>query len=559
LYVTTTTRTTATTKTASATRKSDLEKGEGSRSISVIVKLLYGPIVATPKMVVHVNYEVGSESSTDNEETGSEASPAKNNKHNNSTTKASFHNKRRPPPPPTKKVSFHDSEDEEEEEEDDEVDRDLPRRIPWSSIRIQSLVASGTFSRIYRVQVVPPAPVLVPASKRPIPSKKKKNKKTTAKLPPPPSSLVSPLGKHANPNQVYALKCLDGRRFPAEACFFQALDDLACEADVLSQVANHNHNNAHVNVITLYGIAASGSSNDLYGSGFFLLMDLISETLKDKLHSWRNQLYLRGGNRNWATVVTGPVAVQERLTSIALGVARGMQHLHHHNVVHCNLQPTSIGFVFEQQQQPKIFGFQLAHGGGGGGDGASGKPTFLHRDDPSSLVGSDTVNTRYMAPELILAVMNGTTATATTTPACDVYSFGLILFELLTLQKPYCCYTSLFQLMASTTTAKTSRRHDPMTTTTMTATRHWKPSLQHVSSPRLKRLLLECWSVQAKSRPTFHRIVKVLEREVSSYERNNDTDEKQATTTIIKGQHSPQQNPPRRGQRRPPPLSSNKT
>lgn len=95
---------------------------------------------------------------------------------------------------------------------------------------------------------------------------------------------------------------------------------------------------------------------------------------------------------------------------IAIGIALGMEYLHSFvpPLLHRDLCPEHI--LIDEFGTPKIANFSLSR---------------LKADKMTIRVGS----ARYMAPEVILS--------ETYTEKADVYSFGVILWEVITKQKPF--------------------------------------------------------------------------------------------------------------------------
>ena len=79
----------------------------------------------------------------------------------------------------------------------------------------------------------------------------------------------------------------------------------------------------------------------------------------------------------------------------------------------------------------------------------------------------------------------------------DVYSFSILLWELVTLEKPFESIKSLPQF-----NEEVVRRHD-------------RPPLKSVPSPVLKTLLAECWDKDQEKRPSFSEVCQVLHEHVS--------------------------------------------
>jgi len=119
-------------------------------------------------------------------------------------------------------------------------------------------------------------------------------------------------------------------------------------------------------------------------------------------------------------------ALHERIEETAMGIAKGMVYLHSRNIILRDLKPANIGYdenVYEnvydsnnvekglQQNKLRLFDFGMAQ--------------KLEECDPSEICGS----LRYMAPE----VMAGKGYSL----GVDVYSFGVILFEICSLQVPF--------------------------------------------------------------------------------------------------------------------------
>lgn len=100
----------------------------------------------------------------------------------------------------------------------------------------------------------------------------------------------------------------------------------------------------------------------------------------------------------------------DRMISIALDVARGMAYVHSQGVIHRDLKPENI--LFDQNWCPKIADFGVAC------DEACCDPLEEYAG-----------TYRWMAPEMIKHKSYGRKV--------DVYSFGLLLWEMVTGALPY--------------------------------------------------------------------------------------------------------------------------
>lgn len=94
---------------------------------------------------------------------------------------------------------------------------------------------------------------------------------------------------------------------------------------------------------------------------------------------------------------------------ICLGIAEGIKYLHQRKIIHCDLKPENIAL---KSNEPKIFDFGIAR--------------FLCS---TSTLGQRCFTPDYASPE----VLNGDPVSFPT----DIYSFGIILNELITRRPPY--------------------------------------------------------------------------------------------------------------------------
>lgn len=95
----------------------------------------------------------------------------------------------------------------------------------------------------------------------------------------------------------FALKCLDSEKLKTPEEFSIAADNQASEARLLCKL-NHR------NIIRIRGLPP-GRFSDYYdagGKGYFILLDVLEETLKDRIKRWRKDPQLCSGRRNSVTL-----------------------------------------------------------------------------------------------------------------------------------------------------------------------------------------------------------------------------------------------------------------
>lgn len=206
----------------------------------------------------------------------------------------------------------------------------------------------------------------------------------------------------------------------------------------------------------------------------FLVMELMSKDLESyiKEHS---------GQRN-RIPFSIPVAVD-----MMLQIARGMEYLHSKNIYHGVLNPSSI---LLKARAPSIGGFQAKVSGfsltsfKSYHTAKSPKPTGLDLDI-------------WLAPEVLAEVeqQNGSSSSKGTTyksEKADVYSFGMLCFELLTGKVPF-----EDGHLQGEKIARNIRAGE-------------RPLFSYPSPKYLANLTRKCWQTNPNLRPTFSSICRIL-------------------------------------------------
>jgi serine/threonine protein kinase len=263
--------------------------------------------------------------------------------------------------------------------------------------------------------------------------------------------------------EQYAVKFLSpGVRF-CTATFQAAASDLAIEGDILSRLD-------HENIIALRGLPSGPVSRSFVDQkmGHFLVLDLLQETLRDRINRWRHE---RKQERPSALLLQSLRTRQSSLirrieSSGVLQVAKAMEYLHSNNVVLRDLKPDNVGFTSDGTL--KIFDFGFAR--------------EVHICQMKEVAGT----LHYLAPEYLQG------AGCSGLPS-DVYSFGVLLWEICTLFKPHRQFRSREKYMD------------------MVSQKGWRPSVRSIPSSALRKIVTACWDENPLNRPTFAQIQNDLQ------------------------------------------------
>ncbi|KAL0357570.1 UNVERIFIED_CONTAM: Serine/threonine-protein kinase STY13 [Sesamum calycinum] len=177
--------------------------------------------------------------------------------------------------------------------------------------------------------------------------------------------------------------------------------------------------------------------------------------------------YLPGGNlksyliKNRRKKLAYKVVVQ-----MALDLARGLSYLHSQKIVHRDVKTENM--LLDKSRTVKIADFGVAR---------------VEASNPNDMTG-ETGTLGYMAPE----VLNGNPYNR----KCDVYSFGICLWEI------YCCDMPYPDLSFSEVTSAVVRQN-------------LRPEIPRCCPSSLANVMKRCWDANPDKRPEMDEVVTMLE------------------------------------------------
>jgi hypothetical protein len=266
----------------------------------------------------------------------------------------------------------------------------------------------------------------------------------------------------------YAIKAVQSSCDSDVQRYINGVVDLAVEARFLSVIC-------HPNIIKMR--AMSDASPFSATQPFFLILDRLYDILGTRIAKWKRERH--GGSMRVLDCRTCMMEQEfwiERI-SVILDLATALHYLHESNIVYRDIKPDNIGF--DVRGDVKIFDFGLAK---------ELDPTTKDSDGFYNMT-ADTGSPRYMAPEIFLGKRYN--------ESVDVYSFSILMWQMLKLQTPFEGYTMIL-LKKKVMDGNTRPKCDPK----------W--------SPQIRELLQNGWGMP-KNRPSMSEIIEVLRYEMNSH------------------------------------------
>jgi serine/threonine protein kinase len=247
----------------------------------------------------------------------------------------------------------------------------------------------------------------------------------------------------------------------------------ACAADIVFEGLLLSTLN-HKNIVSLKAMSPMGISSFANGrhDAFFLVMEKLHETLGDKIARWQKQSKNVFGMK--ASKAKNVSMLEEQVDAI-MQLSEAIQHLHSKRILYRDAKPANTGF--DKKGTLKIFDFDVS----------KIIPQTLDPNETFNLT-KRTGSPRYMAPEVAKGEPYNLKA--------DVYSFGLICHEIISLEKPF----------GNISSAKHDQAvfYDGL-----------RPEIP-TSWPQGFRDFLEVsWSPDITARPTMNEAIQILQKELS--------------------------------------------
>ncbi|GKV02287.1 hypothetical protein SLEP1_g14744 [Rubroshorea leprosula] len=157
----------------------------------------------------------------------------------------------------------------------------------------------------------------------------------------------------------------------------------------------------------------------------------------------------------------------------ALDIARAMECLHANGIIHRDLKPDNL-LLTANHKAVKLADFGLAR-----------------EESVTEMMTAETGTYRWMAPELYSTVTLRQGEKKHYNNKVDVYSFGIVLWELLTNRMPFEGMSNLQAAYAA-------------------AFKQERPTLPEDTSPNLAFIIQSCWVEDPNLRPSFSQIIRML-------------------------------------------------
>lgn len=271
----------------------------------------------------------------------------------------------------------------------------------------------------------------------------------------------------------YAIKKLSPEITNDPETLITGMADMVNEARILSAME-------HPNIVKLRAIKAG----DRFQPDFFIIMDRLHETLEERIEIRRlggpRKSILHKMTKMFRTQLLGKTTNYQDSIVCAYHLSSALKYMHKQRLIHRDLKPENIGF--DVRGDIKIFDFGLSKEMPQENGGTDSAYRF------TAMCGSP----RYMAEEVALGRPYN--------EKCDVYSFAILFWEMLSLQTPYPSHT--YQSLIDQVW------NEP----------HLRPNLVKLRLPsKVRELICDAWHSDFRMRPSMKHIGNVLKEECMTF------------------------------------------